>query len=136
MALYYSDVISEQILPLERLNVVGKNRAAILESPVFEKYYIQNAQYALPLVEMYILSEEDPNLTNYDIQVKEGELDYVAVTKPSAYVVGDCDTVQFRYVYEDEIVLETEEIPVIDVNYTKDKTAVLDVKNYFHERIV
>ena len=68
LALYYSDVISEQILPLERLNVVGENRAAILESPAFEKYYIQNAQYALPLVEMYILSEDDPKITSYDIQ--------------------------------------------------------------------
>lgn len=130
--LYYSDCAGDQVLSLDTLNVIGENKTIILNNPVFEKFCIKNAKYVLPEIEPYLLSENKPvSVKDYTVEVKEGDSTvYVKIDKPSAYIVGDYEKVQFRYRRNEETLFETDVIPVVDVNFSKNTTE-MTMENYF-----
>ena len=92
-----------------------------LETKNFPKYFIKDASFSLDNNRLVLCSKAEPTYAIADIYIKNDNHDYE--TTPIDYKefkIEASNCVQFKYVYQDEIIYETEPIPVYDVDFGND----------------
>ena len=121
----YGDLFQQKRREFKLRGIVS-DELMLEKMPALSAYYIKGAVYTLDAVSVKSFATLETQKKSPDVFMSSDSGEWVKV-QPDKVEISASETVKFQYRYNEKVLYETANIPVVDVNYT----GALKMEKYF-----
>ncbi len=121
----YGDIACRRVQEFEFNSLPSSN--TYLNTKLFPKYFIRDAKHSLDNNLVVLCDKDTPTFVDGEVYIKNDDGAYDTKIDPKEFEITASNSVQFKYIYNGATVFESEQIPVVDVDFYGN----INFSNYF-----